>query len=688
MQNSEPKKDQSFNQLQDLLQSIDQVQSHTGDSVFDELDKIGESESSGELKLNHSFTLQLQSQSTIAVLYYHPNPNQPPTFYSPQQLMDLLHHQGVKWGILENNLRKTCELIREDPQRPLEVTIAVGQEPQPARALSLLFWIGDLSHLEDRNHIFVGKDELLMRIDPGSEGHPGKNVFGKEVPPQAVTSEMVSPGENVYVNEASEFYAQCPGLVFFDQGTVYVQKVNRDATFDIHIEDHAMKVYLSATPPMGDGRPLTFPDLRSAFSSRGICAGFDRDILKKILYIVNEQKRSVQRKLVARGKKPRQGKDGQIQWHVKPDLPRERYVIQSDGSIDFHHLKKFVTVKEGTHLLTVQPPTQGENGYTVLGEKLPGRWGKKVEIRPGDNIIRKQKDTEWFAGCAGKYSFEGEVLNVVPVLEISSDVDFSTGNVNFSGDVIVHGSVNDGFEVKAKGNITIAGSIDASRVIAGNRIEVRQGIFGKGQGKVIARTDVISKFLQNAHVEAGRDVIVGSQILNSQVYANRMIKVQSGKGTIIGGEVIAGHRISAKFFGGEYGTKTLVEVGLDFSVFEQMRRLDQDRNNLLEWLQRLDQFFKQHKDEDSLDSQKQSLLQAARQKQQSLQQSIAQIKKDYSILSRRLYIPHSPEIECFGKIMPDVLLKIRERRLKIKVPTPRCRVRYDEEKDQLVFVKL
>ena len=51
-------------------------------------------------------------------------------------------------------------------------------------------------------------------------------------------------------------------------------------------------------------------------------------------------------------------------------------------------------------------------------------------------------------------------------LEIDQNVDFSTGNIDFPGNVIVHRSVKDCFTVKARDDIEVRGLIEAATLIA------------------------------------------------------------------------------------------------------------------------------------------------------------------------------------------------------------------------------
>ena len=73
-----------------------------------------------------------------------------------------------------------------------------------------------------------------------------------------------------------------------------------------------------------------------------------------------------------------------------------------------------------------------------------------------------------------------------PVYTIEGDVNLKTGNVLFLGTVFVKGNVEDGFSVKAAGNIEIMGSVGKCLLDAEGDIIVHQGIAGKTEGRVRA----------------------------------------------------------------------------------------------------------------------------------------------------------------------------------------------------------
>ena len=70
-------------------------------------------------------------------------------------------------------------------------------------------------------------------------------------------------------------------------------------------------------------------------------------------------------------------------------------------------------------------------------------------------------------------------IAVYPISNIDSDIDYHTGNIDFNGDVVISGSVQPQFSVKATGTISIGGYVEPGEYIsAGGDILVKRGVVG------------------------------------------------------------------------------------------------------------------------------------------------------------------------------------------------------------------
>ncbi len=686
--------DPDNSRLEDLLDSIDEELELKDLSQVEE-DRDTHFSSSGSERdtifhLSDQIILAVNETWTKAfirnVTADHPPAESIKAFNIVQQMKEL----GVTYGIIEQNIQKAMTLIEEHPEAEIEVVAAAGRDPVPGRPANIEDWIGDETHAIDSDVIHARKNEFLLRLVSSKPGVAGIQINGRDLPPPPVEDFSITPGENVEANEDGEYFARCEGKVIFENNRISVMEVDRDATFSIEISSDDMTATISIEPPMGRGAGLTMGPIRSVLSQHQVCAGIDDLELRRCLAWTNEKREPVENAVIAKGKPSSEGRDSAIEWLMAPHEERERYVVGEDGSIDFYNLKELSTVEEGTLLAAITPATRGADGFNVLGHLLEGKWGTQLAITPGENILKKAKGTQWFAGCSGHYSLEDNVLNVQPQVRVNGDVDFSTGNINFTGDVVITGNVLDGFKVSATGNITVGGLIEAAHVEAGKCVEVKNGIFGKEKGLVTAKEDVLSSFMQNAHVKANRDVIVSNQILNSRVYAGRIIQVKHGKGSMVGGLAMAGNSIIVRTIGSEYGTKTVVDVGSNFAAIQRMQLVSNKQKKLSAKLDLLNDLMEKEKKNGltaASPPERKKLFMVAYQKREALENTLANLQAELDEIAGKIHQTENPEIRAQNAVMPDVLVRIWDCRLKIKVPHHNALITYDSQNGRIKISK-
>lgn len=172
----------------------------------------------------------------------------------------------------------------------------------------------------------------------------------------------------------------------------------------------------------------------------------------------------------------------------------------------------------------------------------------------------------------------------MPVYEVPGDVNFSTGNIDFVGNVVVKGNVTEGFVVKAQGDVEIRGSIAGGSILASGHIQVKNGIQGVGKGIVQSGGNIFTKFIENARISADGDVVVGEAIMHSHVNAKGNVLVGGRKGVIVGGVIRAGAEINAKIVGSNLSTHTELEAGINPELREKYnnatKSLEEATNNL------------------------------------------------------------------------------------------------------------
>jgi uncharacterized protein (DUF342 family) len=232
---------------------------------------------------------------------------------------------------------------------------------------------------------------------------------------------------------------------------------------------------------------------------------------------------------------------------------------------------------EGQVLAKKIPAEHGQPGHTVTGKLLSASDGKDVDMPVGKNVRLSDDGLTAHAEINGQVAINGGKIVVEPIHVINGDVNLRTGNILFLGTVIVKGAVDDGFTVKAAGNIEVMGSVGKSVLDAEGDIIVHQGVAGKTAGIIRCGKSVWAKFIENARVEAGDLVVVSDGIIASTVLSDRKIICKGRRASIVGGRLRAVEEIDAKKLGSVAGSETVLEVGYDPKRKERLAAIEEQR---------------------------------------------------------------------------------------------------------------
>lgn len=310
-------------------------------------------------------------------------------------------------------------------------------------------------------------------------------------------------------------------------------------------------------PPTGHGRELSRELLFRAMEDQGITYGVDERLAGRL---ARDENRYFHLFLVARGKPAFDGKNGNIVDYVPRVVERVLQVDEYD-QVDYAALNLIHNVKEGQEICRLIRPTEGEPGRTVLDQEIPAKSGKAVPLPKGRNTEVSEDGDALVALVSGHVEFTGHGFQVKPVLEIPGNVDFSTGNIKFLGDISIKGDVLTGFTVRAMGSIWVGGVIEAgSTVEAGGDLTVVKGILGDGTTTVRAHRCVFAKYIENATVYV-RENLQTDAIINGSIYCDGEVLVRSGRGTIMGGRVWAAKKVSAAAVGSKSECRTAITLG-------------------------------------------------------------------------------------------------------------------------------
>lgn len=283
---------------------------------------------------------------------------------------------------------------------------------------------------------------------------------------------------------------------------------------------------------------------------------------------------------VARGRPMRKGEDGAIEFHVQPTSMMPRYDETESGSIDFKQLNLLENCFAGQRVASILPPGPGRPGTDIFGGEIPAQPGKPVSVVTGPGVAASANGRDFTSEIEGRLVYEKGALSVSPLLEINRDVDYSVGNVDFIGKVVVRGSLLDGFYVNAKQGVEVTGDVGAARITSRGNVKITGGVKGKNAA-IIACRNLAAHYVDDATVEATGDVAVTKEIMNSSVKALGRVSIPAG--SIVGGYVCGFKGVETESVGSEMGVPTRIAAGINWTDENKMAEI---RAKIAEYLDR------------------------------------------------------------------------------------------------------
>ena len=435
-----------------------------------------------------------------------------------------------------------------------------------------------------------------------------------------------------------------------------------DALMTVDVGDQDMKAFVMLTAPGPGGCDLSADSILSFLRNNKVVYGIKEDVLQEL----EDSPRYREPILVAEGARPQNGRDAYMQFNFSMDKTEIHLKENADGRVNFKELGLIQNVVAGQPLARKVPAENAIPGRTVTGKILPARNGKDIPLPLGKNVRVSEDGVTILAELNGQVTFIGGKINVEEVFTVQGDVNLKTGNVMFLGTVLVQGNVEDGFIVKASGNIEVYGNVGKSELVAEGDIIVHQGITGKTGGLVQAGKNVWAKFIENAKVEAGESVIVSDGIVNSDVTANKKIICQGKRAAIVGGHYRACEEINTKTLGSPVGgTETVCEVGYDPKSKERMDQLNQQISQLRHQIEEVDKniFTLQNikKQRKSLPEEKEAVLQESMAKRAEIAEEAAGLTKESESIQAYLNnLKTRGKVSVSGKAHPGVRIIIKD----------------------------
>lgn len=445
------------------------------------------------------------------------------------KIMDVQKHQ-VNIEILESGKKGLFNLFSE--QAVVKLTMSYDEKIQGSPLENLIDEVmdekkkGDLSEekFEYSGESVVDVDELQGKVwVKNGEIFCGasKDNFPTIKIPKDIT--VLINGEN--------FKGQ--SLVVLEKDTYELKSTvkEKEMTWKVTMDSDKAKVFLHVEPgykidyTILDAEPnfdinlltkenkqiqntLNFEDVIKKMGLMGVIHGFNHGEIMKAIEVIEPGIF-----VIAEGKPAIQGENGwfepKVSTKVKLGLKEKE-----DGRVDFKEIKSIPHVDKGKLVGIIHPPVVGKIGYRVTNEPISPKQTYPLNVQSGKGIVII--DDKVITKESGRPQIEqrGLLVKVSMIQKYThiGNVDISSGNITFKGDVEVLGEVTDQMSVFAAGGIEIHKTVNnavvnslggvilhssnvRSKITAGNLEFFEEGLATQLES-IITTVDEITKVLE------------------------------------------------------------------------------------------------------------------------------------------------------------------------------------------------
>ena len=508
---------------------------------------------------------------------------------SGQDLRELLTRKGIVHGIDQEVLGYAAACIdrAETLTGPLLLasgTPAVfswkGTQPRFAPSPQIIVEPdenGQIRQVEIALVPLIRKGELLTEQGRPTTPNTGRNIFGQEITCLFPGEQVVEPGENVTVDEASQqLIATASGYpVFTSTRKESLQLLHISIDRLIRTTPDRMQALLTLKPaPSGQALPAQ-DTVFEILDEEQINFGRLKHAIGLCLERCASEKRP-QTAIIALGSLPIKGKDAWLRFEMEVGcLPGK---VMGNGEIDFRERNMFIGVNKDQLIAYKMPPSKGIPGRDIYGMPIDPMPGKDMAVRAMDDAALDMTTGEIRALRSGVLSMVTE--NSVKVCSrqvVAQDVDYETGNI-FSLDALeIKGSIKSKFKVNALGDVVVSGDVEKAQLRSDSNVVVKGGLIGK-LATIRARGDVDIHFVVHGRILSGGAIVLRQNASYCRLHTTGDLHC-SPSSRIISSQLVAARSITAGTIGTDIADPSLLAAAVSP---EQLQRFFELRRTVAE----------------------------------------------------------------------------------------------------------
>ncbi len=386
-----------------------------------------------------------------------------------------------------------------------------------------------------------------------------------------------------------------------------------------------------------------------------VTTGIDADAIERMI----TEHRYGREILVATGTPPVDGVDGYYQFNFNDDF-NTRPTIRPDGTVDYWSVHAVELVNEGQVIAKYYEPVLGKNGVAVTGKVLLAKPGRNLPPLTGRGFERSEDNCTYTATISGKIERNKNRIIISSIYEIPGNVDFKTGNIDFRGDVLVHGNVNPGSSIRASGSVTIEGIVEACTIEAGKDIILRGGVLGGYKAVIKSKGNIYAKFMEYATVEC-EGFLEASSALDCTIECHDKVFLSGAHASIIGGRVYGAKGIEADTFGSSREVRTEIQAGVRREVIAKVYELRNRFKEDVELIERITEVLKQFEEaarEKNLDVSQDSRRVALLRTRIARQAQVSKTREELSKLDELMEQAKGATVRAIREVYPGVRITI------------------------------
>jgi len=371
----------------------------------------------------------------------------------------------------------------------------------------------------------------------------------------------------------------------------------KDGEFTLKISDDNLTASINFCVACG-GKPIRRQDIYKTLKENGIKFGVLEDKINHVLQLqlasqehTQDLPQQIHHAVIAQGIKPVDGGDAYFESLI-PDAKDRRPRLDEHEQAHYNDVCHLIMVEPGDKIARLFPTTPGKPGKNIKGEEVPPTPGKN--ILPEVELMGTRWDSDdkdiLIATIAGQPIITPSNAIVEAIISIDQ-VDLKSGNIEYDGTIIVNGDITTGMSVTSTGDVYVHGMIqEATCVNAGGDIIISKGVIGrgalfdedgvpnKGAARLTAGAKITARFIENAFVQAGDSLQVEELITHSDITTNNYVMVgneNAKHGHIMGGTTRATRMVQAKVLGSPAAVNTKIIVGLKSDLAKQLEEVNQ-----------------------------------------------------------------------------------------------------------------